>query len=45
MVIRVVPETEEQIELLLKLVSEGTDFWDGPGAPGMHADFRVSPTS
>jgi len=45
MVIRVVPETKEQLDLLLTLVAEGTDFWEGPAPLGKPSDFRVSPSS
>ncbi|XP_032790383.2 carboxypeptidase A2 [Daphnia magna] len=42
-VIRVVPQTEEQLRFLLKLQEETYDFWSSPSSLGKPVDIRVSP--
>ena len=46
MVIRVIPETREQVEFLQQWQhTSSIDFWDVPGKIGQSADIRVSPQS
>lgn len=43
MVIRVVPETQEQFKLLQKMQEGALDFWSAPSGINQPVDIRVSP--